>query len=786
MAENAKAVTINAAKALDVEVQDNTSKFTGAITVNAAAALEVSVANAAGGVTINASKAADNSGNGIVVAGIDDSGANITTGSFGSLKTDGTIDKQGKIALTGSAGSTDTATITAAGYIGLTNNATQVETLNLSGNGAAVEYEIKTTAANTYNLTGSQNVTLAGDEAMFDGKTLTDSTTAGTTAVKITTLDNSDLSKIAADKIVVASNVASKTLTIANNANIDLATDIGTQFSLAGKNADYTVNVSTADDTNASGAAIVIESATFDFSSNIKTVNLNATVGAFKATTGTTLAATATLNVSGSKDVTLGTVQAKEVLAGSATGKISLTANGADTAKTITTGTGADTIVLDQGVKFTVDAGNGDNNVTITSVAEATSVATGSGADTVSIADADAIVVVTGAGDDSVSVGNGVATDAIIAMGDGTGDKLSFGTGGYDLTAKANFAYTGVETIEVKGSGTVAIKSSAFANDNAFKLVGTTKATDVLHVINKGTAGATIDASGVTFDSTQNATLKLEGAAKLVDTITGSAKDDTIVATTGADVINGGEGVDTYQAANLKATDIEGSGTGESLGAVINLGSTAITNTAILAATAQVTADSITSVAAGKTAYMFATSAATNSAVQQTLSGIENVVGTAGRDYIVGTSGDNIITGGAGGDYINVGLGTDTLKLSSLDDSAKVAKASAVASPVTVSTAYDVVAGMGNGDIIDLTAIGTVDITVGTALLDGAVAAFAAAIVRGKYDAGVWTSGTTDATFNDYMVQVSDGTSITSMLLVDIVGTVTVTDNAGLVTLAVA
>lgn len=747
-AENAKAVTINAAKALEVQVNDNTSKFTGAITVNAALAKTVVVDNAVGGATINAAKGADSTG-GITVKGVDDTGVTITTGSFGSLKADGTIDKQGKISVEGTAATNDVATIAAAGYIGLDSDGagTQVETLNLSGNGAAVQYAI-TGAATTYTLTGDQSVTLAGDEASFDGKTVTDSTTAGTTAVKITALNDSDLSKVAVDKIIVASNVDSKTLTVANNANIELASDIGTAFSLEGKNTDYAVNVSTGDDTNASGAAITIETGTFTAKTNLKTVNLDATVGAFKATT-TALDKAATLNITGSKNVDLGTLsEAKEVKAGSATGKISLTANGADTAKTITTGTGADTIVLSQDVKFTVDAGNGDNIVTINSVAAASSVATGSGADTVSIADADAIVVVTGAGDDTVSIGAGVNTDAIIAMGDGTGDKLVFGTGGFNLigtpgTSNDNFAFTGVETVEVKGSGTVQMRSSAFANDNTFKLVGTTKATDVLLVKNVGTAGTTIDASGVTFDSTQNATLKLEGAAKLADTITGSAKDDIIVATSGADVVNGGEGVDTITFATGFAGATPETDGGSVTGMVVNLGTTAVTNTSILAATGGFTANSITSVDGGKTAYLFGAAASTNSAVQQTLSSIENVVGTAGRDYIVGSANDNVITGGAGGDYINVGVGTDTVVIGVTGHTF----AGVVTNATTVLKAsIDVVAGLGVADKVDLSAIAPAELKGLAAVTEGATfltgGAGTVALVQGGYDmaTGIFTA----------------------------------------------
>lgn len=670
-AENAKAVTVNAAKALDVEINDNgASKFTGAITVNAAAAKEVQVQSASGGVTINAAKAADSAGNGIVVAGIDDSGAVITTGSYGT-KTAGVITKQGLVSVTGGTGSADTATISAAGYVKVTSNA--IETLNLTANAANVEYEIAGTAATTYNLSGANDVVLTGNESSFDGKTVTDTTTAGTTAVKITTLDDSDLSKVATDKIIVAHNAASKTLTVANNANIELATDIATAFSVAGKNASSTVNLVVGDDTNASGAAITIETGTLTAATNITTVNLDATVGKFTATattlTNDNAAGTgATLNITGSKDVSLGTVTAKEVNAGSSTGKITMTATGANTSKTITTGTGADNITLNHALKFTVDAGNGDNTVVISAADTASSIATGSGADTVTIGTANSVVVVTGAGDDTVNFN--ADSDSIIIMGDGTSDKIIF-SAAHDLTNNANFAVTGVEIVDVAAAGATSVKitAAAFALDNTFKLIGTAAGTDdVLTVVNKSaTAGAVIDASGVTFNSTQDAFLSLQGAALLADTITGSAKDDTIIASSGADIINGGEGTDTFKAADLAATIIEGTGTGTSTGVVINLGTTAITNTSILAGTTKFTANTITSVEAGKTAYLFDAAATTNSAVQQTLTSIENVIGTAGNDYIVGSANDNVITGGAGADTMTGGAGADTFVFATAD-----------------------------------------------------------------------------------------------------------------------
>jgi len=94
---------------------------------------------------------------------------------------------------------------------------------------------------------------------------------------------------------------------------------------------------------------------------------------------------------------------------------------------------------------------------------------------------------------------------------------------------------------------------------------------------------------------------------------------------------------------------------------VINLGSTAIANTAILAATGLYTADTVTSVGASTVAYEYTAAGSTNSAVVQSISGFENVIGTSGKDYIVASSSGTSITAGLGADYIKLGAGADTV-----------------------------------------------------------------------------------------------------------------------------
>jgi hypothetical protein len=113
----------------------------------------------------------------------------------------------------------------------------------------------------------------------------------------------------------------------------------------------------------------------------------------------------------------------------------------------------------------------------------------------------------------------------------------------------------------------------------------------------------------------------------------------------------------------LAAANIEGANTGTSTGAVINMGATAVSNTVVQGQGVGYTATTVTSVAQSTYAYAFAgpdAGAVTNSAVTGTISGIENVNGTGGKDYIVGSAAANVINGGAGIDILKGGGGNDT------------------------------------------------------------------------------------------------------------------------------
>lgn len=721
-AEDAKALTANVAKATSVTTA---AGFTGAITINAAAANTIDVDNATGGVTINAAVAAEQttSAAGIRVGNVNASGTNITTGAYTSTA-------KGLIELEGTGASDDAASVTAAGSIVLKTNSDttgtdEIANLTLTGNGAALSVELTGTPTKT-TLAGAYDVKVAGASSQFASKTVTDTTTAGTTTVSLTTVASGDLSKVASDKIELAATAAaSQTLVVASGANVVLAKDQTNGIAFDGKTTDAVLNLATADDTNADGTTIDINVGAFDAVTSIKTVNLNATVGKFTATS-TALDTTGSLVITGTKDVTLGTVStAKEINASALTGKVSLTAAGASTPTTITTGSAADTLVLNQAVKFTVDAGNGNNDVTITAADTASSITTGSGADKIAVNEVKAIVVVAGAGDDTVTIGADKDSDAILVGGDGTGDKLVFAdTNGNDFTTAGsndNFSFAGFETIDISalGSGAITIKNSQF-NAQTFALVGNAAADKL---IISGTDNAdTINASTITVTT---ATVELNGG-KGNDVLTGTSSDDVLIGGAGADTLNGGDGSDT---ASYAGTADDATETGTQTGVAINLSAAAVTNTTILASTVGYTADSIASVASNTVAYLYAAAGATNSATVDTLTGIENATGTDGADYIVGSVNANVITAGLGADYIIAGKGADTVDLT--EGSASVDTVVVAAGDSTATVTLDAATGratasgfdkvtafaLAGGDKLDMA--GTVTIVSDATNVDG-------------------------------------------------------------------
>jgi serralysin len=178
------------------------------------------------------------------------------------------------------------------------------------------------------------------------------------------------------------------------------------------------------------------------------------------------------------------------------------------------------------------------------------------------------------------------------------------------------------------------------------------------------------------------------------DTINGLAGNDLIDGGAGADVLDGGAGIDTvtYAAAAAAVTVslATGSGSGsdaagDTLANFENLTGSNFNDTLegnsgnnVLSGGTGTDTLSYEHAAAAVTVNLAVTSAqATGGAGSDTISGFENLTGSAYNDSLSGTSGANTLTGGAGDDILDGGAGADTLVGGTGSDTASYASAGA-------------------------------------------------------------------------------------------------------------
>lgn len=150
----------------------------------------------------------------------------------------------------------------------------------------------------------------------------------------------------------------------------------------------------------------------------------------------------------------------------------------------------------------------------------------------------------------------------------------------------------------------------------------------------------TTDAGGKSFDET----IRILTGNGSANTLNGNAGDDIIYANGNSDTLNGNAGNDTLF--GQSGSDTLDGGAGDD---VLNGGSG--TDTASYASASS----SVT------VSLAILTAQDTGSAGTDTLTGIENLTGSASADSLTGDSGSNAIAGGAGIDDINGGAGGDVL-----------------------------------------------------------------------------------------------------------------------------
>lgn len=285
-----------------------------------------------------------------------------------------------------------------------------------------------------------------------------------------------------------------------------------------------------------------------------------------------------------------------------------LTGSGADT---ITTGAGDDVINTGEGAG-TVTAGQGANFIT-----------GGSGADTITALDGGNIIH---AGDGSNVVTSGAGSDIITG---GTGADTVVAGGGNDrITVRG-----GADTVSSgAGNDTLTIDYSAMLTD---VIGGITSGN-----LGAGYTGAVADQAGssVGFTATENFIVTTGSGNDAIttgdglDSLTGGSGDDVLDAGGGTDTLSGGLGDDILRGG--AGNDAMNGGGGID------------------------TADY--SLAAAGTEVRLNAGLAANDGFggTDTLTGVENVTGSAFDDLLVGDAMNNVLSGGAGRDVL-LGLGGD-------------------------------------------------------------------------------------------------------------------------------
>jgi Ca2+-binding RTX toxin-like protein len=454
-----------------------------------------------------------------------------------------------------------------------------------------------------------------------------------------------------------------------------------------------------------------ISAATLATLSNVETGNITGTAGNDTFTvTGTQLNAliigSGTVNMGGgtadtinlkstSSDLnTLGgtdaSIQGVEIISASAAASgVTITLSGQSEAfavtgsasvDTITAGSGADTISGGAGAD-TLDGGNGNDTFNLANgdFASGESITGGSGtADATVLTNATTVDFTTGtlatvetltgsSGNDTVTM---AAASTImfttINLGAGTADVLNT-VGNSDISAGTLATISNVETANITGTSgndtftvTGAQLDALIIGSGLINMGGGSADT-----INLKSTSSDLNTSGATADSfvqglevisasaaISAVTINLSGQTEAF-TITGSANADTITGGSGADTIDGGAGNDTIEG-GLGIDTLTG---GADTDLLTYAGATAGVTVSLATTTAQ----------------------NTGGAGTDTISGFENLTGSAYNDTLTGDAGNNVIEGGAGNDVLDGGAGTDTASFAGATASVAVSLATTTA-----------------------------------------------------------------------------------------------------------
>ncbi|UGX94085.1 Ig-like domain-containing protein [Bradyrhizobium barranii subsp. barranii] len=462
----------------------------------------------------------------------------------------------------------------------------------------------------------------AGTDTIVLSATSTDFNVA--TNAQITNVEAVSAASAAAGVTIDLHN-QSEGFTIAGSALADLITGGGGADSIIGFVGADTVN-------GGAGTDSVILSATssdLNTAADAQIVNVEA-INAASAAAGVVIDLHSqsegfTITGTTSDDIITGGAGADSITAGGGNDKI-IGFIGADI---VNGGAGTDTIVL----SATSTGLNTATNAQITNV-EAVSAASADAGVTIDIHNQSEKFIITGSAFADQIAGGGGADTLIGGLGDDT----------YIITN------TGDTVVENAGEGTDTVQSS----------VTYTLGTNVENLTLTGTSNINGTGNGVD------------------NVIVGNSGNNILVGLGGADTLDGGQGTDTatYTASgtgvNVSLATGQGSGgdaQGDILANIENLTGSQFNDLLegdagnnVLAGGAGIDTVSYAHASAGVTVSLAVTSAQnTFGAGSDTLTGFENLTGSAYNDVLTGSSAADVLTGGGGNDVLNGGGGADTL-----------------------------------------------------------------------------------------------------------------------------
>jgi len=540
------------------------------------------------------------------------------------------------------------------------------------------------------------------------------------------------------------------------------------------------------------------EAVTINGVSSINSANITNTLGVLTAATsvsGLTLSTGG--NVSTSANANALTVGG-EVTANSAQ-TIGLNAGAYDTLTTTldvtSTGTLVQTLNITGGTGSTINIDGGDITLTGSSLATTT---INMGADS-------QLFDGTNVGTVNLTAAKTNALTATINANARLNLDLALGitTGTVTMSSGSNFivdtigATNQTTNLTITGTGNMATHAPA---DNTTAMGLATGSTEVVGTTVVVDTSGLIDASGNNFHSSAStkATISLGGVASAVSSGAGT------------DVLTGGVGADRFGF----------TGHTERITVTYNAGD-AITYTANGVASTSITAGTDLATTVGlivaqinaKSATSFATATAGTGVVNVTYSQWFGTTGTSGgagagnavvsttaagdnaaADTISGGLGSDTILGGSGADDITVGTGGATA--SGADTVIYIGDADTQVGVVATGFTFtgDIIRGLGSTDVIDLSKVANLVVANATytnGITFAAAAANSVVVVTGAFveSTGVFTAGAASTTNNDYLLQWNGGattTTVNSIMLADIVGTVSITALNELLTITVS